>query len=264
MGSEGAGVVETVGAGVTAVKPGDRVVYQGVSGSYAEARLVPAERLIRLPDSIDDRTAAASFLKGTTAHFLLKRTFKVAKGQTILFHAAAGGVGLIACQWAKALGATVIGTVGSPEKMEMARTHGCDHVINYRTENFVERVKEITGGAGVEVVYDSVGNDTFPASLDCLKPLGMWVSFGNSSGVVPPFPIRLLQQKGSLFATRPTAGHYLASRSDLEAAAASLFAVLADGSVKIEIGQTFALKDAARAHQALEERRTVGATVLLP
>ena len=264
MGSEGAGVVETVGAGVTAVKPGDRVVYQGASGSYAEARLVPAERLIRLPDSIDDRTAAASFLKGTTAHFLLKRTFKVAKGQTILFHAAAGGVGLIACQWAKALGATVIGTVGSPEKMEMARTHGCDHVINYRTENFVERVKEITGGAGVEVVYDSVGNDTFPASLDCLKPLGMWVSFGNSSGVVPPFPIRLLQQKGSLFATRPTAGHYLASRSDLEAAAASLFAVLADGSVKIEIGQTFALKDAARAHQALEERRTVGATVLLP
>jgi NADPH2:quinone reductase len=264
MGSEGAGVVETVGAGVAAVKPGDRVVYQGVSGSYAEARLVQAERLIRLPDSIDDRIAAASFLKGTTAHFLLKRTFKLAKGQTILFHAAAGGVGLIACQWAKALGATVIGTVGSPEKMEMARTHGCDHVINYRTENFVERVKEITGGAGVEVVYDSVGNDTFPASLDCLKPLGMWVSFGNSSGLVPPFPIRLLQQKGSLFATRPTAGHYLASRSDLEAAAASLFAVLADGSVKIEIGQTFALKDAALAHQALEGRRTVGATVLLP
>ena len=264
LGSEAAGVVETVGDGVTTVKAGDRVVYTGVNGAYAEARLVPAQKLIRLPDSIDDRTAAASLLKGTTVQFLLQRTFKVGREHTILFHAAAGGVGTIACQWAKALGATVIGTVGSPEKRDIALKYGCDHVINYCTENFVERVKEITGGAGVDVVYDSVGNDTFPGSLDCLKPLGMWASFGNSSGLVPPFPIRLLQQKGSLFATRPTSAHYLAKRSEIEAAAAALFAVLTDGSVKVEIGQTFALKDAALAHSALEERRTVGATVLLP
>jgi len=264
MGSEGAGVVEALGSGVTAVNVGDRVVYQGAPGAYAETRVVPAERLIRLPAGIDDRTAAAAFLKGTTVSFLLLRTFKVARGHTVLFHAAAGGVGQIACQWAKALGATVIGTVGSNDKMAVAQANGCDHVINYRTENFAERVKEITGGAGVEVVYDAVGKDTFYGSLDCLKPLGMFVSFGNASGVVPEFPIRLLQQKGSLFATRPAGQHYLGKRSDLEAAAASLFAVLVDGSVKIEIGQTFPLRDAAQAHRALEDRKTVGATVLLP
>jgi NADPH2:quinone reductase len=264
MGSEGAGVVEAVGAGVNTLKPGDRVVYQGVNGSYAEARLVPVEKLVRLPEGVDDRTAAASFLKGLTAYYLLRRTFPIQKGQTILFHAAAGGVGLIACQWAKALGATVIGTVGSADKMELARQNGCAHVINYRSENFAERVKEITGGAGVEVVYDSVGNDTFPASLDCLKALGMWVSFGNSSGPPPAFPIRLLQQKGSLFATRPTAFNYFAKRSDLEAGAAALFEVLANGTVKISVGQTFPLKDAADAHRALEARQTVGPTVLIP
>jgi len=264
MGSEGAGVVEAVGAGVTTVKAGDRVVYQGVHGGYAEVRVVPADRLLHIPDGIDDKTAAAACLKGLTAYYLLRRTFKVGKGHTILFHAAAGGVGQIACQWAKALGATVIGTVGSDAKAELAKANGCAHVINYARENFVERVKEITGGAGVDVVYDSVGKDTFPDSLDCIRPLGLWVSFGNSSGPVPPFPPLLLAQKGSLFATRPTTAHYLAKRSDLEAAAADLFAVIADGSVKIAIGQTFPLKDAAEAHRALEGRKTTGATVLLP
>jgi NADPH2:quinone reductase len=264
MGSEGAGVVEALGSGVTTVKVGDRVVYQGANGAYAETRVVPAERVIRLPPGVDDRTAAAAFLKGTTVSFLLLRTFKVAPGHTILFHAAAGAVGQIGCQWARALGATVIGTVGSQDKIALALKNGCDHVINYRTENFAERVKEITNGAGVEVVYDAVGKDTFYGSLDCLKPLGMFVSFGNASGVVPEFPIRLLQQMGSLFATRPAGLHYLGKRRDLEAAAASLFAVLANGSVKVEIGQTFPLRDAAEAHRALEARETVGATVLLP
>lgn len=264
LGGEGAGIVESVGPGVTDVRSGDRVVYTGANGAYAEERLVPVDRLVKLPDGIDDRTAAASFLKGTTVQYLLHRTFKVAPGHTILLHAAAGGVGLIAGQWAKALGATVIGAVGSDEKREIAMKNGCDHVINYRSEDWVARVRELTAGAGVDVVYDSVGKDTFPGSLDCLKPLGMFVSFGNSSGLVPPLEMRTLQQKGSLFATRPTSVHYLARRVDLVAAANALFAVLTDGTVKVEIGQTFALKDAAEAHRALESRRTVGATILLP
>jgi NADPH2:quinone reductase len=264
MGSEGAGVVEAVGPGVTTVKIGDHVVYQNVKGAYAEMRVVPADRLVHIPKGIDDKTAAAAFLKGLTAYCLLRRTFKVEKGHTILFHAAAGGVGQIACQWARSLGATVIGTVGSDNKVGLAKANGCHHVINYTTGNFVDEVKAITGGAGVDVVYDAIGKDTFPASLDCLKPLGMWVSFGQSSGVPPPFPILLLLQKGSIYATRPTIAHYLAKRADLETAAAELFGVIADGRVKVQIGQTFPLKDAAAAHRALESRKTVGATVLIP
>jgi len=264
LGSEGVGVVHALGSGVTSLKVGDRVVYQGVNGAYADVRLASAERLVKLPDTIDDRTAAASFLKGVTVYYLLFRTFKVGKDTTLLFHAAAGGVGLIACQWAASLGATVIGTVGSDAKAELAKANGCTHVINYSRENFVERVKEITGGVGVDVCYDSIGKDTFPASLDCIRPMGTWVTFGNSSGPVPPFPPLLLMQKGSLFATRPTTGHYLAKRADLEEAAKALFAVLADGTVKVTIGQTFPLKDAAAAHRALEARETSGATVLLP
>ncbi|CAN5371787.1 quinone oxidoreductase [soil metagenome] len=263
-GAEAAGVVDAVGADVTDLKLGDRVVYQGGTGAYAQHGLMAANRLIRIPDGIDERTAAAAFLKGVTVEYLLLRTFKVQKGHTILFHAAAGGVGMIACQWAKALGATVIGTVGSDEKAKLAKQAGCDHVINYRTENFVERVKAVTNGGLCEVVYDSVGKDTFPGSLDCLKPLGMWVSFGQSSGVPPPFQMSLLQQKGSLFATRPTTAHYFAKRADLEVAAANLFAVLKSGAVRITIGQEFALKDAAEAHRAMEGRQTTGATILIP
>ena len=264
-GAEAAGVVDRLGEGVTAFEVGDRVVYQnGSSGSYAEYCLIPADRAIKLPDGIDDRTAAAGFLKGVTCEYLLLRTFKVGPGHTVLFHAAAGGVGTIAGQWLKALGATTIGTVGSAEKAERARAHGYDHVIDYTKEDFVARVMEITGGAKCDVVYDSVGKDTFPGSLDCLKPLGMWVSFGQSSGMVPPFQINLLQQKGGLFATRPTTAHYFAKRADLETGAANLFKVLLDGTVKVEIGATFPLKDAADAHRALEGRRTMAATVLIP
>jgi NADPH2:quinone reductase len=263
-GSEGAGVVDAVGEGVTAFKSGDRVAYQGFSGAYAEVRSFPADRCLKIPDGIDDRTLAAGLLKGLTAQCLLHRTYKVGKDTVLLFHAAAGGVGSIACRWAASLGATVIGTVGSDEKIEPARRAGCQHVINYRSGNFVDAVKSITGGAGVDVVYDSVGNDTFPGSLDCLKPLGMWVSFGQSSGLPPPFQMSLLQSKGSLFATRPTIAHYLAKRADLDAAAESFFAALKSGTVEVEIGQEFALKDAAEAHRALEARQTVGATVLIP
>ena len=263
-GGEGAGVVTAVGSGVTGLKPGDRVVYQAWSGGYAEERLMPADRVIRLPDAVDDRTAAAAFFKGITVQCLIRRTFKVGKGSTILWHAAAGGVGSIACQWAAALGATVIGTVGSDDKAALARGYGCAHVINYKTEDFVARAKEITGGEGVDVVYDSVGKDTFPGALDCLKPLGMWVAFGQSSGLPPPFTTSMLQQKGSLFATRPTILHYLAKRSDLETAATELFAALRDGSVKVAVNLELPLRDAAEAHRALEARRTVGATVLIP
>ncbi len=264
-GAEAAGVVDKLGEEVTALKVGDRVVYQNAStGSYAEYCLIPADRVVKLPDGIDDRTAAAGFLKGVTVEYLLLRTFKVRPGHTVLFHAAAGGVGTIAGQWLKALGATSIGTVGSDEKAALARAHGYDHIINYTTENFVERVIEITRGEKCDVVYDSVGKDTFPGSLDCLKPMGMWVSFGQSSGLVPPFPISLLQQKGGLFATRPTTAHYFAKRADLETGAANLFKVLLDGTVKVEIGATFPLRDAAEAHRALEARRTTGATVLIP
>jgi NADPH:quinone reductase len=263
-GSEAAGVVDAVGEGVSGFAEGDRAVYQGPLGSYAELRLVPADRCIRLPEDIDDKTAAAVFLKGVTVHSLLFRTFPVTKDSVILWHAASGGVGVIASQWASALGATVIGTVGSAEKAEIARKNGVAHVINYREEDFVARVKEITGGEGVDVAYDSVGKDTFPGSLDCLRPLGMWVSFGNASGPPPEFPIALLQQKGSLFATRPTVLHYVAKRPDLEAAAHALFDAIRAKKVKIEIGQEFALMDASDAQRALESRKTVGSTVLLP
>ena len=264
-GAEGAGVVDAIGDGVSGLTVGDRVVYQsGSSGSYAEYCLIGADKLIKLPDGIDDKAAAATFLKGVTVEYLLLRTFKLGKGHTALFHAAAGGVGLIAGQWMKALGAKSIGTVGSEEKAKIAREHGYDHVINYKTENFVERVAEITGGEKCDVVYDSVGKDTFPGSLDCLKPMGMWVSFGQSSGLVPPFPVSLLQQKGSLFATRPTTAHYFAKRPDLESAAKNLFDVMLSGAVKPDIGQEFALKDAADAHRALEARKTVGTTLLVP
>ncbi len=263
-GSEGAGTVVAVGPGVTHVKVGERVAYQGPQGSYAEERLIPADRLIRLPDDIDFKTGAAMTLKGLTAQYLLRQTFKVGKGHTILFHAAAGGVGLIACQWANHLGATVIGTVGSEEKAKLAKANGCHHVINYRSENFVERVAEITKGEKCDAVYDSVGRDTFPGSLDCLKPLGMWVLFGQSSGVIENFNLNILAQKGSLFCTRPTLFTYAAKRSALEAMAAELMDVVAKGIVKIEVNQTFPLKDAMEAHRALEGRKTIGATVLVP
>jgi NADPH2:quinone reductase len=264
LGNEGAGVVEAIGPGVTLVKPGDRVVYQGSVGAYASERTIAAEKLIVIPAGVDDRTAAAAYLKGVTAYYLLHRTFKVGPGTTLLWHAAAGGVGQIGCQWAKALGATVIGTVGTEDKRPLAKAAGCDHVINYRSGDYVAKVKEITGGAGVDVAYDSVGADTFPTTLDCIRPLGMWVSFGNASGPVPPFPPLLLMQKGSLFATRPTTAHYFAKRADLETAAAALFAALTSGKVKVTIGRTFALRDAAEAHRALEGRGTVGSTVLVP
>ena len=264
IGMEAAGVVEAVGAGVTDFKTGDRVAYAGYKpGSYAEARIMPADRLVALPDSIDDEHAAAMMLQGMTAEYLLRRTYRVESGQTVLFHAVAGGVGLIACQWLKQLGATVIGTVGSDEKAELARSHGCDHPIVYSRENFVERVKEITGGAGVPVVYDSVGKDTWQGSLDCLRPRGTMVSFGASSGTPPDFSINLLQFKGSLYATRPTLLTYIASRADLVESASALFDAVGKG-LKVEINQTFALKDTADAHRALEARKTTGSTVLLP
>jgi NADPH2:quinone reductase len=263
-GSEAAGVVDAVGEGVTGLAVGDRVVYQGPLGSYAEVRLVPADRCVKIPEDIDDKTAAAVFLKGVTVYTLLFRTFPVTRDSTILWHAASGGVGTIACQWASALGATVIGTVGSAEKAKLAKAHGATHVINYREEDFVKRVKEITNGKGVDVAYDSIGKDTFPGSLDCLRPLGMWVSFGAASGPPPEFPVSILQQKGSLFATRPTIVHYLAARTDLEKAAHGLFDVLRAKKVKVEIGQEFPLKAAADAHVALESRKTTGSTVLVP
>ena len=265
LGMEAAGVVEAVGPGVTGLKTGDRVAYGGGPlGAYAEARLIPADRVVKLPDAIPDKTAAAMMLQGMTAHYLLRRTYRVKAGETILIHAAAGGVGLIACQWAKALGVTVIGTVGSPEKAELARAHGCDHPVLYRSEDFVARVKEITRGEGVPVVYDSVGKDTFLRSLDCLRPLGMMVLFGQSSGPVPPIDLGLLAQKGSLYVTRPTLMVYVAKRPDLEAAATELFQVVTEGKVKIEVNQTYPLKDTARAHRDLEARKTTGSTVLLP
>ena len=263
-GAEGAGIVEAVGEGVTHVVPGDAVVYQVSVGAYAEKRLLPADRAVKLPAGLDPKIAASAFLKGLTVQCFIQRTFKVEPGQTILWHAVAGGVGLIAAQWASRLGATVIGTVGDDAKAELAKQNGCAHVINYRTEDFVARVKEITGGEGVACVYDSVGKDTFPGSLDCLKPLGMFVSFGQSSGLVPPFPISLLQQKGSLFATRPTVMTYLAKRADYEASAGKLFAAILDGTVKIAVNQEWALRDAADAHRALEGRKTTGASVLIP
>lgn len=265
LGSEAAGVVEAVGPGVTVVKPGDRVAYAGgPPGSYAEVRLVPAQILVRIPEGVDDTTAAAVMLKGMTAQYLIRRTYPVKAGETVLFHAAAGGVGLIACQWLKALGATVVGTVGSDAKAEIARAHGCAHVIVSTREDVAKRVREITGGAGVPVVYDSVGKDTFLTSLDCLKPLGLMVSFGNASGKVTPFDLGILSQKGSLYLTRPTLATYTATRADLEATAKEVFDVIRDGKVKVEVRHTYPLKDAAQVHRDLEGRMTVGSVVMLP
>jgi NADPH:quinone reductase len=265
LGSEAAGVVEAIGPGVTGVRPGERVAYAGgPPGSYAEARLLPASILVPIPDGVTDQTAAAVMLKGMTAHYLIRRTYPVKAGETVLFHAAAGGVGLIACQWLKALGATVIGTVGSDEKATVARAHGCEHVIISTRENVATRVREITGGAGVPVVYDSVGKDTFMASLDCLRPLGLLVSFGNSSGKVTPFDIGILSQKGSLYLTRPTMATYTATRSDLEATAQEVFDVIRSGKVKVEVRHTYPLAKAEQVHRDLEGRRTVGSIVMTP
>jgi NADPH2:quinone reductase len=265
LGAEAAGTVEAVGAGVDWVKPGDCVAYcGGPLGAYSEARVMPADRLIKLPEGISERVAATLMLKGLTVQYLLRQTYKLKAGDTILFHAAAGGVGLIACQWARALGVTMIGTVGSDEKAALAKANGCAHTIVYTRENFVERVKALTDGKGVPVVYDGVGRDTFPASLDCLSPRGLWVSFGNASGAIPAFDILLLAQKGSLFATRPTLFTYTAKREDLTAMAAEMFGLVRAGKIVSEPRQTFALKDAADAHRALESRGTTGATVLLP
>jgi len=263
-GSEGAGDVVAIGPGVTEVAVGDRVAYSTATGAYAEERVLPADRLVAIPDDVSYETAAAMVLKGMTAQYLLRRTYRVEPGDTILIHAAAGGVGLIACQWANYLGATVIGTVGSEEKAALARAHGAHHTINYRTEDFVERVREITGGEGVAAVYDSVAKDTYPGSLDCLKPLGTWALFGQSSGPIGPIDLSILAAKGSLFATRPTLFAYVASREDLVATASELFDVVGKGVVKININQTYALKDAAQAHRDLEGRKTTGATILVP
>src|SRR5947209_7597120 len=255
LGSEGAGVVEAVGPGVTHVRPGDRVAYAGgPPGSYAEARLMPADRLLKLPEGISERQAAAMMLKGMTVQYLIRRTYKVRPGETVLFHAAAGGVGLIACQWLKALGATVIGTVGSDEKAALAKAHGCDHPVVYTRDDFPKRVRELTGGAGVPVVYDSVGKSTFAGSLDCLRPLGLLVSFGNASGPVPPFELGVLAQKGSLYVTRPTLATYTATRADLEATAKELFDVVLSGKVTVAVNHTYPLKDAAQVHRDLEGR----------
>jgi NADPH:quinone reductase len=265
LGSEAAGVVEAVGPGVTVVRPGDRVAYAGgPPGSYSEARMLPASILVPIPDGVSDQTAAAVMLKGMTSQYLIRRTYDVKAGETVLFHAAAGGVGLIACQWLKALGATVIGTVGSDEKAAVARAHGCDHVVVSSREDVAKRVREITGGAGVPVVYDSVGKDTFVASLDCLKPLGLLVSFGNSSGKVTPFDIGILTQKGSLYLTRPTLATYTATRADLQATAKAVFDVIREGNVKVEVRHTYPLADAERVHRDLEGRRTMGSIVMKP
>ncbi len=263
LGSEGAGVVEKVGPGVSGLKPGDRVAYAGGPlGAYSEARVMPADRLVPIPDGITDQEAAAMMLKGMTAWYLVRRTHPVKRGETILFHAAAGGVGLIACQWAKHLGATVIGTVGSDDKARLAKEHGCDHPINYRQEDFVARVNELTGGRKLPVVYDSVGKDTFHKSLDCLAPLGLIVSFGQSSGAIGPVDIGILAAKGSLFLTRPTLVNYTATREDLLTAARELFEVVKSRAVKIAVNQTYPLREAARAHRDLQDRKTTGQTVL--
>lgn len=263
VGSEGAGRVEAVGAGVSEIAAGDRVAYAGVTGAYAEARVIDAGKLVKLPEEVDDRMAAASMLKGMTAEYLLRRTYAVQRGDVILFHAAAGGVGSIACQWAKRLGATVIGTVGSDQKAVRARESGCDHVIVTSREDFVARVKEITGGAGVRVVYDGVGKDTFEKSLDCLARRGMMVSFGQSSGPVPPLDVMTLNKKGGLFLTRPALHTYTHTRAELLESANALFAAIRSG-VRVDARQTWALKDGAEAHRALESRRTSGSSLLLP
>lgn len=265
IGREGAGIVEAVGTNVTSCQVGDRVAYaSSPMGAYAEARLMPADRVVKIPAAISDQQAASMMLKGMTAQYLLRRTYRVKAGDVILSHAAAGGVGLILGQWAKHLGATVIGTVGSEEKMALAKANGCDHVINYRTEDFQARVMEITNGKKCQVVYDGVGQDTWAKSLDCIAPLGMMVSFGAASGAVKPFYIGELAAKGSLYLTRPTLDTYTATRADLAATADELFAAVASGAVAIEVNQTYALRDAAQAHRDLEARKTTGSTVLIP
>ena len=264
-GMEGAGIVDAVGEGVDSLSVGDRIAYAAPPvGAYAEERLMPAEKVVKVPPGIDSTQAAAMMLQGMTVEYLLRRTYPVKSGDTILFHAAAGGVGLIACQWAKHLGATVIGTVGNDEKAELARAHGCDHPIVYTRENFPERVRELTDGAGVPVVYDAVGRDTFEGSLDCLCPRGMLVSFGQSSGKIDPFDVGILSAKGSLYITRPTLMTYTASRPDLEDSAQALFQVVDCGAVHITVNQTFGLAEAAAAHRALESRQTTGSTVFIP
>ncbi|MCY4634066.1 MAG: quinone oxidoreductase [Acidobacteria bacterium] len=263
IGNEGVGVVEAIGEGVAEAAVGDRVTYCMSLGSYAQRRIIASRFLVKIPDAISDEQAAAVMLKGCTVQYLIRRTHAVQPGETVLFHAAAGGCGLIACQWLKHLGATVIGTVGTREKAELARAHGCDHPIVYTEESFVDRVKELTGGKGVPVVYDSVGKDTFDDSLRCLQPRGLMVSFGNASGAVEPFRPAILAQKGSLFLTRPTLANYTATRQELEETTAELFDVVGSGAVRIEVNQTYALQDAAQAHRDLEARQTTGSTVLL-
>ncbi len=264
IGREGAGVVEAVGPKVKGFKPGDRVAYVDPTGSYSEVLLRPAARLVKIPTGVSEKTAAAMMLKGMTAQFLLRRTYRVKKGDTILVHAAAGGVGQILCQWARYLGVRVIGTVGSDAKVPIAKRAGCKFVLNTSSEKISARVKEITKAAGVPVVYDGVGKDTFMDSLDCLAPLGMMVSYGNASGPVPPFNPIILAQKGSLFLTRPTLVTYLAKREDLVRSARELFAVVKKGAVKIAVNQTYPLREAAQAHRDLESRKTTGSTILLP
>lgn len=263
IGQEGAGTVIAIGPGVTVVKPGDRVAYAGALGGYASERVIAADRVVKLPDSIDFKTAAAMMLQGMTAQYLIRRTYPVKSGDTIVVHAAAGGVGLILCQWAKSLGATVIGVVSTEQKAELARAHGAAHAVVGHA-NLVAEVKRITGGAMVPAVYDSVGKDTWAASLDCLAPLGVMISYGNASGPVPPVDIGILAAKGSLYLTRPSLATYTAKRADLEKVAADLFDVVSRGVVKIAVNQTFPLKEAAAAHIALESRKTTGSTVLLP
>ncbi len=263
-GNEGAGVVEAVGPNVTELKKGDRVAYTGLPGSYCEARLVPADRMVKLPEGVTEEQAASMMLKGLTVHYLIHSTYPVKSGETVLWHAAAGGVGLIACQWLKALGATTIGTAGSDEKTALAKAHGAHHVINYSTENFVERVKSITGGKGVPVVYDGVGKATWDGSLDCLRPRGLIASFGNASGPVPPVNLGILSTKGSLYVTRPTLATHIASRADLVERSNSLFEVVKSGKVKIETTRRYKLADAQAAHRDLEGRKTTGSVVLIP
>lgn len=263
-GNEGAGVVEAVGSGVTDLKAGDRVCYTGLVGAYCEQRLVPADRLVKLPEGISEATAASMLLKGLTVHYLIHTTYPVKAGETVLWHAAAGGVGLIACQWLKALGVTVIGTAGSDEKCALARAHGATHVINYSKENFVEKVKALTGGKGVPVVYDSVGKSTWEGTLDCLQPRGLIASFGNASGAVPPVNLGILSTKGSLYVTRPTLATHISTRADLVARANALFDIVKSGKVKIETTGTYKLADAAKCHTDLESRKTTGSVILVP
>jgi NADPH2:quinone reductase len=263
-GNEAAGVVEAVGANVAELKKGDRVAYTGLPGSYCEQRLVPADRMVKLPEGISDEQAASMMLKGLTVHYLIFTTYAVKKGETVLWHAAAGGVGLIACQWLKALGVTTIGTAGSEEKLALAKAHGADHVINYGKENFVERVAAITGGKKVPVVYDSVGKSTWEGSLDCLRPRGLIVSFGNASGPVAPVNLGILSTKGSLYVTRPTLATHIASRADLVERSNALFEVVKSGKVKIETTGRYKLADAQQAHRDLESRKTTGSIILTP